>query len=151
MSTPPPPPGPTPSTTPGATAEIRTMATTMLRGGLWPGVVVAVLAIVAATVLAGGEGVVPAVVGAVLALVVCSLGPLMMRWTSAVDPLMVMGLTMISFVTKIGVLAVLFLVLRNLEVLNTRYLALALGAAAIAFIVGETAAFVRARPPALGS
>jgi ATP synthase protein I len=129
--------------------QIRQVGTAMLRGGLWPGVIAGVAVLVVAVVLAGGAGLVAALLGVVLVLVVCALGPLVMRWTASAEPLMVMGIAMISFVTKFGLLAVVFLVLQRLQVVDTRILALAIGVTAIAFITGETVAFARARVPTI--
>lgn len=142
-------PDPTPAPTPHAatTAQIRDVSRSMLRGGLWPAVVVAVVAVVVAGLLAGGTGVAAALSGAVLVLVICALGPLVMGWTAQTEPLMVMGIAMISFVTKLGVLLVLFLVVDALGLLDTRVFALSVGAVAIAFIAGETIAFARSRTP----
>lgn len=143
-------PSPAGPTTPDATGQIHQIGTAMLRGGLWPALVVGVLAVVVAAVLAGSAGLVAALLGVVLVVVVCALGPLVMRWTASSEPLVVMGVAMISFVTKIGLLAVLFLVLRRLQIVDTRVLALAVGVTAIAFIAGETVAFARSRVPTVG-
>ena len=131
------------------TAQIRDVSRAMLRGGLWPAVVVAAVAVVVAGLVAGGAGLVAAVCGSLLVLVICALGPLVMGWTAQTEPLMVMGIAMISFVTKLGVLLVLFLVVDGLGLLDTRVFALALGAVAIAFIAGETIAFARTRTPTI--
>ena len=133
----------------GTAAEIRAVGTAMLRGGLVPAVVVGVVAVVVAALAAGGAAVGAALLGVVLVLVVCSLGPLVMRWTARSAPLVVMGVAMVSFVAKLGLLAVILLVLKGLDLVDTRVLALAVGACALAFIAGETVAFARARPPAL--
>ena len=140
----------TPATTSGTTRQIREVGTAMLRGGLWPGLALGVAAVVVAALVSGRSGLVAALLGVVLTLVVCALGPLVMRWTASAEPLMVMGIAMISFVSKIGVLAVLFLVLDRLQVVDTRVLALAVGVTALAFIAGETVAFARARTPTIG-
>jgi hypothetical protein len=149
MTTPDSPDQPTPvspSSSP-ATAQILDASRVMLRGGLWPAVVVAVLAAVVAGLLAGVTGVVAAVVGAVVVVAVCSLGPLVMRWTAAADPTVVMAAAMVSMMAKLGVLLVIFLVLDGLGLVDTRIAALALGPTAIAFIAGEVIAFARMRPP----
>lgn len=132
-----------------ATAQIQEISRSMLRGGLWPALIVAVGVVLAAGLLVGGGGVLAAVCGAVLVVVICGLGPLLMGWTAATEPLMVMGIAMITFVTKFGVLLVLFLVVDGLGLLDTRVLALSIGAVAIAFIAGETIAFARVRTPTI--
>jgi hypothetical protein len=142
-------PAPDPATHAATTAQIRDVSRAMLRGGLWPAVVVAVVAVVVSGVVAGGAGVVAALSGAVLVIVICALGPLVMGWTAQTEPLMVMGIAMISFVTKLGVLLVLFLVVDGLGLVDTRVFALALGAVTIAFIAGETIAFARTRTPTI--
>lgn len=147
----------TPSSgTPGSAAsdaaiasQIRQVGTAMLWGGLVPALVAGVLTVIVVVVLAGTVGLAPALLGVVLVLVVCSLGPLVMRWTAAVEPMVVMGIAMVSFVTKFGLLAVLFLVLEALQVVDTRLLALSIGVTAVAFIVGETVAFARSRTPTI--
>ena len=121
----------------------------MLFGGLWPALVVGVGAAVVAGVLAGAGGVAAAVVGLVLVVGVCALGPLVMGWTARSAPLIVMTVAMVSFVGKLGLLFVLFLAVQALGLVDTRVAALALGATAVAFIVGETIAFARAETPTI--
>ncbi len=142
-------PAPDPATQVATTAQIRGVSRSMLRGGLWPASVVAVVAVVVSGLLAGGAGVVASLCGVVLVLVICALGPLVMGWTAQTEPLMVMGIAMISFVTKLGVLLVLFLVVDALGLLDTRVFALSLGAVAVAFVAGETIAFARSRAPVI--
>jgi hypothetical protein len=138
-----------PSSSPATTAQILDASRVMLRGGLWAAVVVAVLAAVVAGLLAGVTGVVAAVVGAVVVVAVCSLGPLVMRWTAAADPMVVMAAAMISMLAKLGLLLVIFLVLGGLGLVDTRIAALALGPTALAFITGEVIAFARMRSPTI--
>lgn len=140
-----------PGTTSDTTAQILQVGTAMLWGGLWPALAAGAVTVLVAAVLAGGAGLLAALLGFVMTLVVCALGPLVMRWTASAEPLMVMGIAMISFVTKVGVLVVLFLVLEQTQVVDTRVLAIALGATAIAFIAGETVAFARSRTPTITS
>jgi hypothetical protein len=138
-----------PPSSPATTAQILEASRVMLRGGLWPALVVAVLAAVVAGLLAGVTGVVAAVVGAVVVVAVCSLGPLVMRWTAAADPMVVMAAAMVSMLAKLGVLLVIFLVLGSLGLVDTRIAALALGPTALAFITGEVIAFARMRTPTI--
>ena len=138
-----------PPNSPATTAQILDASRVMLRGGLWPAAVVAVLAAVVAGVIAGVTGVVAAVVGAVVVVAVCSLGPLVMRWTATADPMVVMAAAMVSMLAKLGVLLVIFLVLDGLGLVDTRIAALALGPTAIAFITGEVIAFARMRTPTI--
>lgn len=141
----------TPAATDDTAAQIREVGTAMLRGGLWPALVAGLLTVVVAAVVAGGPALVAALCGVLLTVVVCALGPLVMRWTASVEPLVVMGVAMISFVTKVGVLVVLFLVLEQVQLVDTRILAIALGVTAVAFITGETVAFARARTPTINT
>ena len=138
-----------PPSSPATPAQILDASRVMLRGGLWPALVVAVLAAVVAGLLAGVTGVVAAVVGAVVVVAVCSLGPLVMRWTAAADPMVVMAAAMVSMLAKLGVLLVIFLVLGGLGLVDTRIAALALGPTALAFITGEVIAFARMRTPTI--
>ena len=101
-----------PSATPANTAQVLEASRAMLFGGLWPAVAVAVLAAVVAGLLAGTTGVVAAIVGAVVVIAVCSLGPLVMRWTAAADPMVVMAAALVSMMGKLGLLLVVFLVLQ---------------------------------------
>lgn len=139
----------TPHASPATTAQVLEASRAMLRGGLWPAAVVAVLAAVVAGLLAGVTGVVAAIVGAVVVIGVCSLGPLVMRWTAAADPMVVMAAALVSMMGKLGLLLVVFLVLQALGVVDTRIAALALGPTAIAFIAGEVIAFARLRTPTI--
>ncbi|MEJ2868749.1 hypothetical protein WCD74_13335 [Actinomycetospora sp. OC33-EN08] len=132
-------------------AQVHEVSTAMLRGGLIPGAVVAVVVVVIGALVAGGAGAGTTLLGAAVALAVCALGPLVMRWTARTAPLVVMGVAMISLVTKLAVLAVLLIVLDRLELVDTRLFALALGPVALAFVVGETVAFARARIPTIAS
>jgi hypothetical protein len=129
--------------------QVRQVGTTMLRGGLVPGAVVAVVVVVVAVLLTGVGGLGTAAFGALVALAVCALGPLVMRWTASAEPVVVMGIAMISLVTKLAVLAVLLIVLDRLEVVDTRVFALSLGPVALAFVLGETVAFARAKIPTI--
>ncbi|WP_018335038.1 hypothetical protein [Actinomycetospora chiangmaiensis] len=131
--------------------QVQQVSGAMLRGGLIPAVVVAVVVVVLAGVLAGGAGLGTAVFGAVVALVVCALGPLVMRWTASSAPVVVMGIAMISLVTKLAVLAVLLIVLDRLALVDTRIFALALGPVALVFVLGETVAFARAKIPTIAT
>jgi len=155
MSSPDSPDQPSPSpglpatSSPATTAQILDASRVMLRGGLWPALVVAVLAAVVAGFLAGLTGVLAAIVGAVVVIGVCTLGPLVMRWTAAADPMVVMAAAMVSMLAKLGLLLVIFLVLGGLGVVDTRIAALALGPTAIAFIAGEVIAFARMRTPTI--
>ncbi|MDL5157085.1 hypothetical protein [Actinomycetospora termitidis] len=132
-------------------AQVHEVSTAMLRGGLIPAVVVAVVVVVVGALVAGGSGAGTTLLGAAVALVVCALGPLVMRWTARTAPLVVMGVAMISLVTKLAVLAVLLIVFDRLELVDTRMFALALGPVALAFVIGETVAFARARIPSIAS
>jgi hypothetical protein len=144
------PPNPlNPSATPANTAQVLEASRAMLFGGLWPAIVVAALAAVVAGLLAGTTGVVAAIVGAVVVIAVCSLGPLVMRWTAAADPMVVMAAALVSMMGKLGLLLVVFLVLQALGVVDTRIAALALGPTALAFIVGEVIAFARLKTPTI--
>jgi hypothetical protein len=143
------PPPPAPHATDATTAQVLEASRAMLRGGIWPALVVGVIAAVVAGLLAGATGVVAAVVGAVVVIAVCSLGPLVMRWTAAADPMVVMAAALVSMMAKLGVLLVIFLVLQALGVVDTRIAALALGPTAIAFILGEVVAFARLRTPTI--
>jgi hypothetical protein len=136
-----------PSATPANTAQVLEASRAMLFGGLWPAIAVAVLAAVVAGLLAGTTGVVAAIVVVVIA--VCSLGPLVMRWTAAADPMVVMAAALVSMMGKLGLLLVVFLVLQALGVVDTRIAALALGPTALAFIVGEVIAFARLKTPTI--
>ena len=138
-----------PSATPANTAQVLEASRAMLFGGLWPAIAVAALAAVVAGLLAGTTGVVAAIVGAVVVIAVCSLGPLVMRWTAAADPMVVMAAALVSMMGKLGVLLVVFLVLQALGVVDTRIAALALGPTALAFIVGEVIAFARLKTPTI--
>jgi hypothetical protein len=138
-----------PSATPANTAQVLEASRAMLFGGLWPAIAVAALAAVVAGLLAGTTGVVAAIVGAAVVIAVCSLGPLVMRWTAAADPMVVMAAALVSMMGKLGLLLVVFLVLQALGVVDTRIAALALGPTALAFIVGEVIAFARLKTPTI--
>lgn len=147
--TPTPPVGPNDPPDAATVAQIRAAARAMLFGGLWPALVMGLVAVVVAGVLAGGVGVASGLVGVALVIGVCALTPLVMRWTAQSAPLAVMTVAMLSFVVKLALLFVLFLVVQALGLVDTRIAALVLGATAMAFILGEAVAFARMKTPTI--
>lgn len=125
--------------------QIRRVAATMLRGGLWPALAVGAVAVVVGGIVRGGGGAVGAVIGVVIALATGALTPAVMRWTAAAEPVVVMSAALFSFVAKFGVLLVVFLLLRDATAFDTDALAFALLATALVWTTGEAVAFARAR------
>lgn len=139
------------SRTPVETTDqvIRRVATTMLRGALWPTLVVGVAAVVVAGVVRGSDGAVGAAIGVLIALGSGAFSLSLMRWTAAAVPVTVMSAALLSFVTKFGLLLVVFLVLQGTTLFDTDALALALLAATITWTTGASFAFTRAKIPSV--
>lgn len=117
----------------------------MLRGSLWPTVVVGVVAVVASTVLEG----VPGLVGSTLALVVvcASFGAtlLVMRWAAKNGPANVMAAALATYMGKVLVLGVFLVLFGRASWLSGPAFGLTAIGCALVWLVFEARAYVRMR------
>jgi hypothetical protein len=122
----------------------------LLRGALVPiavvGAVAAAVSALHSPAAAGAAG-----LGALLAAAAFSVGPLVMQWSGTWSPPAVMAAALTAYLTLIGVLAVVYLVLLGLAWLPHPYLGWTLMACAVASIAGQVLAAGRLRVLAFGS
>jgi hypothetical protein len=121
------------------------LADAMYRGALWPGIVTVVIGAVVATVLVGLPGLFGALVGGVVAFA-SSLATLwMMRKTAAMDPMAVMAVALGGYIFKILVLLGVMMLLRGVDGLHPKALALTMLAVILVWAASEFVAFRRTR------
>lgn len=111
--------------------------------------VVAVIALVAAFLLAGGPGLVGALVGAVIAGGLGWLGTWVMARTARATPAGVMIGAMAAFGMKILFMLVFLLLFQGTTLFDSRSFAFTILAVTVAWIIGEVIGFVRTRVPAV--
>lgn len=125
------------------------LADAMLRYALWPAVATTVIGIVASGVLAGVNGALSALIGAVVA-GGSSIGTWwLMRKTAALNPLMLMTAALGGFVGKMIILLLVMMVLREIPFVHVRSLAYTMLAVVIVWAVMDTVAFRRTKLPTL--
>ena len=119
----------------------------MFRGAAIPTLAVGVIAAVVAGVVAGGAGVLGALLGVGLVLIFFGLTLLVMRWTADALPGNAFGAAMISYSLKIVVLGVLLVVGRKLTWFDKQSFGLTVLACGVVWLLAEVRAFVRAPIP----
>jgi hypothetical protein len=117
----------------------------MLRGSALPTAAVAVVCVVVAAVLAGGQGAWSAGLGAALVLVFFSLSLLVMKRTASWEPTAVMAVVLGTYTAKIIALGVAMVLLRNASWLSGQALALSIIVCTIVWLAFEMRAFTRMR------
>ena len=117
----------------------------MLRGGALPAVAVGVVAVVVATLVDQGRGTAGALLAVVV--VVASFGSSLavMSRVAKVDPTLVMAVALLTYVTKVGLLGLLVLLLGGAEWLSGTAFGATAVAVALAWMTGELVAFTRVR------
>lgn len=128
-------------------ATVLMMARAMQRIALVLSVIASVVTLVVAYLLRGGPGLIGALVGVVLALVLGYLGTYVMAKTARATPIGVMAGAMTAFAGKIVFMLVFLLVLRGTTLFDNQSFAVALLAVTVAYVVGEVVGFVRTRMP----
>lgn len=132
-----------------ASQTVLRTAGVMLRGALWPTLVVGAVAIAVSTVLAGFKGALGAVFGLAVVLGVSWLGVAVLRWTARSDPMTVMAAAMMSFFAKIVALGVLLWLFGDTTLFDTKAFGFTILAALVAWLTGEVRGFVQAKTPSV--
>lgn len=118
----------------------------MLRGGLVPTLAVGAVAVAVAAVVDGGRGAVGSLLA--LAVVVGSFGSTLLvlgRLAPRVPPLTMFAVALVGYVTKVGLLGILLLLLGGASWLSGPAFGWTAVAAAVVWLAGEMRAFVRVR------
>ncbi|HEY0453287.1 hypothetical protein [Actinophytocola sp.] len=125
------------------------LADAMWRTALWPVLAVVVAGITVATLFAGVEGTLGALVGAAVA-VASSLATLwLMRKTAAMNVMLVMAAALGGFMAKMLILLVVMLLLRDVTVFHTESLAYTMLAVVLTWAAMDAVAFRRTKIPTL--
>src|SRR5882757_2868441 len=125
------------------------LADANLRYALWPGVATVVVGIIAGGVIIGLAGALGALVGGVVACA-SSLATLwLMRKTSHLQPIVVMGAALGGFAGKMVLLLIVMTVVRPIDWLHTESLAYTMLATVLVWVAMETVAFRRTKVPTL--
>lgn len=106
---------------------------------------VGALAIVAGTLAAGIPGLIGSGIGVIVTVAFFTASLLVMSWTSRLDPMLVMGVALLTYGTKVGLLGLLLIALFDATWLSGMALALTVIACTAAWLVGQVVASLRAR------
>lgn len=117
----------------------------MLRGAFWPTLAVGVLCGAAAYFLAGGPGLAGSLIGLATVLLFFGVSLLVMSRTARIAPVNVMAVGVLTYVTKVGLLGLLFLLLREVGWMSPEAFALTAMIGAAVWMPAEIWAFGRAR------
>lgn len=121
------------------------VAATLLRRAAWPtGVALAACWVVGALV-AGGKGLLGAVVGTAVVTVFFGIDLLVMRATVRLDPVITFGLVMTEYLGKVIGLALFLAAFRGTTAFSTRVMAATLAVGTVVFLTSATIAFARMR------
>lgn len=118
----------------------------MLRGALIPTFITAAIAIISCAVIWGGPGAFGAVLAQLIVIAFFASNLLVARISRDVEPMMVMALAMVSYMTKITVLGLfLFLITTFVpeELCNRKAFGVSAVAATFAWLGGEILAFLK--------
>ncbi|MEU6642066.1 hypothetical protein ABZ863_05900 [Saccharomonospora sp. NPDC046836] len=129
--------------------QVQRLADAMLRTALWPAVGVVVTGAVVATVWVGVSGLLGALVGGAVAFASSFATLFMMRKSSAMDPMAVMGIALGGYVFKMLVIFGVMVLLRSVDGLHTLSLALTMMAVILVWAGAEMVAFKRAKIPTI--
>lgn len=114
---------------------------TLFRRAAVPTVAAGGVVLLVATVVAGMDGLVGAVLGVGVVLVFFGFGLVVSRWTAASPPTTVMGLAMMSYLLKITLLALLLVVFRDTSLFATEAFAAAVLVCTVVWLAAEVRAF----------
>lgn len=128
-------------------ATVLRLARGMFRGGLFPTLAVAAIAVVLATFLTGFNGAIGAAFGALVVVGCCSLNIAIMRWTARSHPMIVMAGAAGGYVAKIFILLVLFVLLRDANLFDPSAFGFTIMATVATWTIGEVIGFARSRVP----
>lgn len=117
----------------------------MLLGGSVPAAVVAVAAVVVFSVLEGGLGAVGALVASLLVGVTFAVSVLVLGRVRHLEPVIVLGIAMVSYMTVVLLLGVFLVLFRDATWLSPLAFAISACAVSLAWTVGQVVAFLRVR------
>jgi ATP synthase protein I len=117
----------------------------MLRGAAVPAAVVAVVAVVVAGLVAGAQGLLGALLAAVVVGVFFSASLLVMRAVARSNPHSVLAAALATYVTKVGLLGLLLVLLADADWLSGEAFALTALACAAVWLAFEVRSFLKLR------
>ena len=120
----------------------------MWRGALIPATIVALLAVIAATILRHGSGLLGALLASFVVVIFFSTSLLVAKLTKSADPISTMALAMFSYFTKLLLIAGFLLLVTKLtspESVDRTSFGLSAIAVACAWLAGEVRAFFALR------
>lgn len=129
--------------------SVRTLAASMLRTALWPGLATVAVAAVVATVFVGTTGLWGALVGGAIAFGSSLLTIVMMRQSADLPVMMVMAIALGGYVFKILVLLIVMILLRGADAIHPMSLALTVLATVMVWAAAELVAFKRTKIPTI--
>lgn len=129
--------------------SVRMLSTAMLRTAVWPALVTVVVAAVVAGLTAGVPSLVSALIGGTVVFV-SSLSTIgLMRATSALHPVSVMGAALVGYLLKMVVLLLVMTLLGGVDGIRVYPLACTMLASILVWACAEAYAFRKARIPTL--
>jgi ATP synthase protein I len=99
-------------------AQVRAHNAALVRRGLLVVLAGGVVALVLSGVLAGADGLLGAAAALVLVVLFFGSDVLLMRWTAPMDPVIVMGIVVMTYLLKLTLLAILLVSLRGSDVFS---------------------------------
>lgn len=117
----------------------------MIRGGAVPTLVVGALALVVSVVVDGGRGAVGSLLATAVVVASFSSSLLLMGRMARLNPLAVLPIALLSYVTKVGLLGLMLLLLGGAEWMSDRAFSLTAVVGAMVWLAGEVRAFTRVR------
>lgn len=117
----------------------------MLRGALWPTLIAGVICVAASWFLAGGPGLAGSLIAMVTVIVFFAASLVVMGRTAKIAPINVMAVALLTYVTKVGILGLLFLLLKDATWMSDRAFAITAVACAAVWMPAEIWGYTRAR------
>lgn len=117
----------------------------MLRGAFWPTLAVGIVCVAVAWFLEAAPGLVGALVAVVTVLTFFGASLVVMSRTAKISPVNVMAVGVLTYVTKVGLLGLLFLLLHDAPWMSAQAFALTAMICAAVWMPAEIWAFGKAR------
>lgn len=117
----------------------------MLRGAFWPTLAAGVICVATAWFLVGGPGLAGAVIAMVTVILFFGASLVIMSKTAKIAPINVMAVGVLTYVTKVGLLGLLFLLLKDAAWMDGQAFALTALICAAVWMPAEIWAFGKAR------
>lgn len=115
----------------------------ILRGAAIPTTAVGVLVTVLLAVLGGPKGLLGAVLGFAVVVAFFTVGLLVVTWAARTLPHALMNIALLSYLIKVGLLAVLLMVVRGTTLFDTRAFGWAALVSTLVWVAAEVRIFVR--------